>query len=104
MLRKIAKGQTAIELTLLLVLVIAAFLAIQNYVKRGIQGRWKDAVDDLGDQYDPRTAITSVTETMTSSTNTQIIAIEEAGGFWTMRTDDSSSVETRVGNMDVGSY
>ena len=31
-----------------------------HYFKRGLQGRWKGAMEELGDQYDPRTTNSSV--------------------------------------------
>lgn len=53
---RIRKGQTVAEYAVLLSLVIAAALAIQVYVKRGIQARVKMGTD----------AYTSVTETITT--------------------------------------
>lgn len=48
------KGQNIAEYSILIALVIAAAVAMQVYVKRGLQGRVADAVDhapaaDLGD-------------------------------------------------------
>lgn len=106
--RKNKKGQTALEYVAVLILCIGAFLAMQHYVKRGLQGRWKAQVDELGDQYDPRTAVTSIRETLSSSTNTAIIVmnseVEGEGGYWTKRTDQTVSVETRTGSTSVGAY
>jgi len=104
MLRKRNKGQTSLEYTMMFIVVIGSLLAIQNYVKRGVQGRWKDTVDGLGDQYDPRTAITDVRHRMTGETKTQIIAQDSGGGYWTSRTDHSTSTETKTGNTTVGAY
>lgn len=94
------------EYAMLLIIVLGAFLAVQNYMKRGIQGRWKTAVDDLGDQYDPRTAVTDVRHTLSSTTNTTIITVEQSGGggVTTQRTDVSSSAERRQGQTSVGAY
>lgn len=39
------KGQNVAEYSILIALVIAAAIAMQTYVKRGIQGRVADAVD-----------------------------------------------------------
>ena len=102
--RRDRKGQTAVEYTAILILCIGAFLTIQNYAKRGIQGRWKAHIDELGDQYDPRTADTTIRETLSSSTNTYIIATNTEEGFWTRRTDQTSSKETRTGSTSVGAY
>jgi len=43
------KGQNIAEYSILIALVIAAAVAMQVYVKRGIQGRMKDAVDHRPD-------------------------------------------------------
>lgn len=98
------KGQTTIEYAMLLIIVIGSFVAIQNYVKRGMQGRWRDTVDSLGDQYDPQTANTSIQYTLTSTTNTQILAQDGVDGYWTQRTDDSTSREIKTGSTTVGAY
>jgi len=98
------RGQTSLEYAVLIIVVIGSLLAIQNYVKRGLQGRWKSAVDDLGDQYDPRTAITDVRHSLRSTTNTTIMTLDEAGGITTQRTDLSSSAEGREGQTSVGAY
>jgi len=104
MLRINKKGQTTLEYTVVIIVVVGALLAMGSYIKRGLQGRWKSAVGDLGDQYDPRAANTSVLHTMVSSTNTTILAIDQADGYWTQRTDETSSRETKSGYMSVGGY
>ena len=104
MIKKRKKGQTAIEYVVLMVAVIGSFVAIQTYLKRGVQGRWRDAVDSLGDQYDPQTAITSIEHTLDSTTKTEIIALDTGGGYWTKRTDNSVSTERKEGTTTVGAY
>lgn len=104
MLKHNKKGQTAVEYAVLLIIVLGAFLGIQNYVKRGIQGRWRDAVDGLGDQYDPRTADTQLRHTLSSSTNTLIKTYNTEGGYWTRRTDESVSTERKTGYTSSGAY
>ena len=98
------KGQTALEYMVLIIVLIGALLAIQNYFKRGLQGRWKAAMDDMGDQYDPRLADSAVRYTLVQSTNTSIWAVSQPGGNWTMRTDESISTERKQGNVQAGAY
>ena len=43
------KGQNIAEYSILIALVIAAAVAMQTYVKRGLQGRIADAVDHTGE-------------------------------------------------------
>jgi hypothetical protein len=104
MLRRHKRGQTVLEYIVLIIIVLGALLAISNYFKRGLQGRWKAAMDDMGDQYDPRVADTSLRHTLVQSANTSIIAIDQDGGFWTQRTDESLSTERKTGTVSVGSY
>ena len=53
MLQKIRnrKAQSTLEYAILVVIVIAALLTLQTYIKRGIGGRLKQASDDIGDQF-----------------------------------------------------
>ena len=104
MLKKMKKGQTALEYTLLLIIVIGSFVGIQNYLKRGLQGRWRDSVDSLGEQYDPLTTVSDVMHTLTSTTNTFISTFNTLGGYWTKRTDRTSSSESKTGNITIGAY
>ena len=48
MLKLKRKGQSTAEYAIVIGLVIAAAVAMQVYVKRGLQGKMKDAVDDNG--------------------------------------------------------
>jgi Flp pilus assembly pilin Flp len=45
------RGQSTLEYAVLIVVIIAALLTIQVYIKRGVQGRLRSATDDIGDQY-----------------------------------------------------
>jgi Flp pilus assembly pilin Flp len=47
------KGQSTLEYAVLIVIIIAALLAMNQYIKRGLQGRLKSSTDDIGDQFSP---------------------------------------------------
>ena len=100
MLKK--RGQSILEYILLLIIVIGAFVAMTNYVKRGLQGRWKVAIDDIGEQYDPRLANSIVFHIIASNTETILTAVNGTNGFWTLRTDVSNTIETKTGSVTVG--
>lgn len=85
-------------------IVLAAFVAAGNYIKRGLQGRWKATVDELGDQYDPRTASTSIRHTIVSNIQTQVVTINALGGFYTSRQDITNSTEKKFGSRTIGAY
>ena len=46
-------GQATLEYAVILAVVIAALLAMQIYMKRGVQGKLRDATDQVGEQYRP---------------------------------------------------
>ena len=59
------KGSLILEYTVLITIVIAAFLCGQIYVKRAICGRWRQAADVFGSgrQYEPNlTTIETIEE------------------------------------------
>lgn len=45
------KGQSTLEYAVLVVIIIAALLSLQAYIKRGVQGRLRKSTDDIGDQF-----------------------------------------------------
>ncbi|MBF0386479.1 MAG: hypothetical protein HQL20_01325 [Candidatus Omnitrophica bacterium] len=51
MMKKNSKGQSTLEYAILIIIIIAALLSLNTYVKRGVQGRLRSATDDIGDQF-----------------------------------------------------
>ena len=97
------RGQSTLEYAVLVVIIIGVFLATQQYIKRGFQGRWKQALDDLGEQYDPRLVDSVIIHTVVSNSQTQITTTNIVGGTATYRTDNSTTKESKTGYMAVGS-
>ena len=65
------KGQSTLEYAVLITIIIAALIAMNQYIKRGLQGRLKSASDDIGDQYSSgNTNYIKMTNTTGSSTET----------------------------------
>ena len=65
------KGQSSMELVIIMIIVMAALLSIQVYLKRGVQGRLRSAADDVGDQYSAGN--TNVRKVVTVVSNTHEI-------------------------------
>jgi hypothetical protein len=96
------KAQSILEYTILIIIIIAAFITMQTYIKRGFQGRWKQASDDLGDQYDVNAFNGNVRFTLDSTTCSTANVIYGQSyngqrGLITYREDSSTSVETKNG-------
>ena len=65
-----ARGQAGVagvvEYAVMIAVVIAALLAMNIYIKRGVVGRLRGVVDSVGEQYDPRHATSNWTMTSNS--------------------------------------
>jgi len=104
------KGQTILEYTVIFIIILGALIAMKDYIKRGIQGRWRTATDDFGEQYDP-TALNSDMRYATQVNGQSVVQVTAGNqiidgvmtpGQWTGRTDYANSVETTTKNMQVG--
>jgi hypothetical protein len=99
------KAQSFLEYTILLMIIIAAFLTMQAYVKRGFQGRWKQAMDDVGEQYDANSFSSNMryTQQSESESRTQAVytVVNDVNGLMTYRTDKSTSTETKTGGSRI---
>ena len=100
---KRAKGQSTLEFSVLFIIIVAAMITMSVYFKRSIQGRWKDSIDGLGDQYDPRLTNAHILETLATNAVVRVFSIpDSAGGVWTQREDMSNSITSKSGFINVG--
>ena len=95
-------GQTILEYCIITIIVMASFLTMQGYIKRGFQGRWKAALDDMGEQYDPRLANTALRQQLMTQANSSVHLLPRlaANGdtvYDTVRDDSTDSTETKSG-------
>ncbi len=100
------KAQSMVEYSVMMIIILAVFLSMKDYAKRAIQGRWKSSVDELGTQYDPRSANTMMNYVLTSSSNTfvDVVPAENGNGFYTKRVDTANTTETKGAQSAVGQY
>jgi len=59
-------AQAMLEYSVFVVCVIAALIAMQVYIKRGIEGRIKQSSDDIGEQYASKNTTSDITTVTTS--------------------------------------
>ena len=97
------RGQSIMEYSFFMIILLAVFLIMNTYVKRGIQGRWKASVDGFGDQYDPKTANSLVSYNLVSNSSTMLGIGYDAttGTQFTNRSDATSSTESKTENTMV---
>ncbi len=89
-------GQSMIEYVILIVVVISALIAMQVYMKRGVQGRWKTAVDELGDMYDPQTTKINLIYNYETISNSKVDVRLIGGKLQTMKYDNTFTNEIKT--------
>jgi uncharacterized protein (UPF0333 family) len=100
------RGQSTLEYAVLMIVIIAALISIQTYIKRGVQGRLKSASDDIGDQFSPGNTNSLISERVHSNQQ-QLFGVDAAGAdahgvssttLLQPETTNSASVSTIVNN------
>ena len=70
-------GQHTLEFALVSAGVVAALLAMQVYIKRGIAGSFRSSADSIGLQYAPRKTTSTLTTQMNGTTTTRTTLIKQ---------------------------
>lgn len=105
MFRRRVSGQSTAEYAIVIGLVIAAALAMQVYVRRGIQGKMKDATDFndpaasmmVTQQYEPNYQTT--TDMVSTRVGDETAETYKGGGV--KRTIEGEEVSTRTGEQKI---
>ena len=91
------KGQTTLEVVILIGFVVAALIAMGVYIKRGIQGRLRSSTDQIGEQYSAQ----HTTSTYTTSVNLEQDEVTSTGGV--VETEIKTNEQKRTGEETVSS-
>lgn len=91
------RGQSTLEYGVIIAVVVAALLAMQMYMKRGLQGRLGQAADDVGEQFSP------LHTTKSSSISTNVQSTETvSGGANPITVTANTQQQSRSGSENVG--
>jgi len=95
------KGQSTLEYAVLIAIIVGALVAMQVYIKRGLQGRWRQATDDIGEQFSPgiTTGHIGTNSTVASFEETFPGNIDDGGGATT--SSYTSTVSHQFQHRDV---
>lgn len=81
MWRKGKKGQSTMEYAIIIAVVVSALLAMQYYMGRGVQGKLRDSIDSVGQQYSAGNVKSKVTTHQLSTSKTQeMFGLDPADG------------------------
>lgn len=93
------KGQNTLEYTIVIAVIVAALIAMQTYIKRGIQGKMKASTDDIGEQYSPQNTNGSTTTSL-NATSTETIT----GGAQPTTATNTTQTQNRNTNENVSDF
>ncbi len=97
------KAQSTLEYAIVIVVMVAALISMQIYLKRAVQGRIRQTADDLGLQYDPNA--TTGTIEITSDSLIQINTTTEEvdnKSVTTSKTNIIYQTDGRSGSENIG--
>ncbi len=92
------KGQTTLEVVMLIGFVVAALIAMGVYMKRGIQGKLRDSTDQVGEQY---SAGHTESEYVTKTGMTQTENMWSGGGVETVI---NRNIQTKTGSETIADF
>jgi len=92
------KGQTTLEVVILIGFVVAALIAMGVYMKRGIQGRLRESTDQIGEQY----SAGNVNSNYTTTTGMTQVETLTAKGATT--TDIQRNKQTKTGSETISDF
>jgi len=93
------RGQSTLEYAVIIAVIVAALIAMQVYVRRGLQGRLKQASDDIGGQFSA-----SSTTTNYSTSLTAVSTEDKPAGEDTKTVTGTNQTQTRTGSETSGDF
>lgn len=88
------RGQSTLEYAVLIVVIIAALVAMQVYLKRGIQGRMRESADQIGEQFSPG-------YTVSNRVTTTVAQTRELSDAYSSTTEIINQFQNRTGQEEV---
>lgn len=92
------KAQSTLEYAVIIAVVVAALISMQIYFKRGLQGKIRQASDDIGEQFSPSTTTSNYDTNVVSNTHETV-----QGGVSTVSIAGENS-QTRTGSESTGKF
>jgi uncharacterized protein (UPF0333 family) len=77
------RGQSTLEYAVVIAVIVAALVAMQTYIKRGMMGKLKQGADDMGEQFSSHASTQNYTtnSVVVSTENVASAAVTAKGGL-----------------------
>ncbi len=97
------RGQSTLEYALIIAVVVAALLAIQIYMKRGVEGKLRESTDEIGSQFAVENTTIYSDKTRRAKT-VEILSAGETTVYTGYNATGSAEVTTTSGNETVAGF
>jgi Flp pilus assembly pilin Flp len=91
------RAQSTLEYAVIIAVVAAALVAIQIYLKRGVQGKLRQSADQIGEQFEPEES------TATSSTTHSGVAVQTTKEEQTV-SQTTGDLRTESGKEEINAW
>ncbi len=100
------RGQSTLEYALIIAVALAALLAMQHYMRRGVEGKLRSSADSMGEQYSAGdTRGTHTTQQMDASAEREVFGKELSGqradGVSVRQVTDAAQTQYRSQGADA---
>ncbi len=94
------RAQSTLEYALIIAVVVAGLVAMQIYMKRGVQGKLRESADQIGEQFEANNT------TVNRTTNRYGTTVQTVSGGETISSTDAGAPEVRTedGTENVGPW
>jgi Flp pilus assembly pilin Flp len=99
------RGQSTLEYAVIVAAVIGALLALQVYLKRGVEGKLHESTDQIGEQFDAgNTSVDSTTKRTAKTVQTVNLGVTTSDTGGTFGGGGVSEVRNESGNEKVNTW
>lgn len=92
------RAQSTLEYAMVIACLAAALIGMQIYIKRSIQGKLRDAADEIGDQYSAKKTTSNLTQTIS---NAAPVTISSKPRFITVQVKDCPTCAPRTEKREI---
>lgn len=87
------RGQSTLEYAVVIAVVVGALVAMQYYIKRGVQGKLRESSDQIGEQYSAGN--------VTSKYTTEQVGVFKGKETFGLDSDGSGAIKQGVSHYEV---
>ena len=91
--RKKRRGQTTLEYAILVIVIIGALITMQTYIKRALQGKFRESADQIGDAFSPGNTNVFIVSKSSSYTHEKNV---HGAITTTLKADEISNTTTNI--------